>query len=205
MSGISTELSLLSLRQEETQITNICLRELQSYQVKALSPLPEILAWSLAEWVPTGDKSGWLQTTKTNNIKKTKKTGAQCGEKCELPITSNTISFHAYYSHISDRMWAMHLSHSQLHNDISFHRERRHCRSHKCCELQYCRLSSFPLNILKPRKDFFFFLTADDDDNETLKNPESLIVIFRFLQRTISQKEIFEEVDVGKLMTGRQI
>lgn len=84
-------------------------------------------------------------------------------EKCELPITSNTISFHVYYSHISDRVWVMHLSHSQLNNDISFHRERRHY-SHNCCELQYCRLSTFPLNILNPRTDFFF-LTGDDDDN----------------------------------------
>lgn len=31
----------------------------------------------------------------------------------ELPITTNTISFLANYGHISEKMWAMHLSHLQ--------------------------------------------------------------------------------------------
>lgn len=34
-------------------------------------------------------------------------------KKLGLPITSNTISFLPNYSHTSDKMWAMHLSHSQ--------------------------------------------------------------------------------------------
>lgn len=87
-------------------------------------------------------------------------------EKSELPITSNTISFHPNDSHISDKMWAMHLSHSQLNNDISFPRERLHCHSHNCCELQYSRPEFFSPG---KRGDFYLFIyfleTGDYNNN----------------------------------------